>query len=427
MNESSLQRLLPLTLALAFVSSAVLCSTLSKAQGVNHVDHLSRHLGSSAEPNSATVNSVYPAFDASSNFRGFSIVASSRISVKPLAPNSDTVPLASGQMITESIPSPPPGTCILGETQYTIQVPAHALRLDISIREAGESNNIDLYMRLGKRVAVQEGKVVADFEAANPSTREYIQLPNPGSPQLQEGTYFIAVANCGRETSQFVLRASVTEALEPDTVEVREVGIFTGTVPAPQPDACTLGLTQYALALPEPSPCGPYYDYTIKLDADQNVKLYARLGHRVTTDENGNIISDKVSGLEHGSQVINLINFPSFDDPPDRFGIYYLAISNCGPGPATFRLAAGSPFIDVFPPSISKISLIGNALHVEGCELPFSSVIVVNGERQETVYKINELVAKKAGRKIAPGETVKIVLKTKYGRLGPYFFTRPPD
>jgi uncharacterized protein YneR len=349
---------------------------------------------------------------------------SSAMGFEPAAGSRRTVRLTSREPVADSIPAPEVGNCVLGETQYTIQVPANAIRMFVSVREVGESDDIDLYMRFGKRVVLRDSGIIADFKEKGEYAGEFIQLPYRNNGPPKEGTYFIAVANCGSKPSHFILSVFVTEAFEPDTVEIQEVGQFKGTMQAPQPGTCTLEQTQYALELPEPRVCGPFYDYSITLESDQDVKLYARLGHRVTS-ENGSVVSDKVSEPEYGSQVIHLRNYKSYDDPPDKFGIYYFAISNCGPGPATFTLTAGSPFIDIFGAVVGEIFLVGNDLHVAACNVPFDSVLVVKGEKLETIFRPLELVARGAGKKIAPGETVKIFVSAKGGRIGPYFFTRP--
>src|SRR5262249_30296152 len=88
------------------------------------------------------------------------------------APGGDTVALTSGAGKSGTIPGPQPGKGQLGETQYTIQVPSGATQLKVTL--SGAQQDVDLFVRYGARVAIQNGNVVADFKSETPTSNESV-------------------------------------------------------------------------------------------------------------------------------------------------------------------------------------------------------------------------------------------------------------
>jgi hypothetical protein len=101
------------------------------------------------------------------------------------------------------IPAPPPGSCILSETQHTIEVGAQR-PCDTTFTEIGVSATpgVKLYVRYGQPVTMEEGKVVADYKAESSEPFKLIVLepPHPG------GTYYVALTNCGPGEARYSLR-----------------------------------------------------------------------------------------------------------------------------------------------------------------------------------------------------------------------------
>jgi hypothetical protein len=101
------------------------------------------------------------------------------------------------------IPAPPPGACILGERQHTIEVGAQG-PCDTTFTEIGVSSTpgVNLYVRLGQPVIMEAGKVVADYrvESSEPFKLIVLEPPHPG------GTYYVALTNCGPGDARYSLR-----------------------------------------------------------------------------------------------------------------------------------------------------------------------------------------------------------------------------
>lgn len=127
--------------------------------------------------------------------------------------DGQTIALTSGVAVNGMISAPNPGTCLLGATQYTIEVPFNAAQLKIDL--AG-NQDVDLFVRRSQRVAVQNGQAVADHIAVSSSTNESITILLTSSPPLQSGVYFIAIGNCSTLAANFTLTATLSEQPPPD-------------------------------------------------------------------------------------------------------------------------------------------------------------------------------------------------------------------
>jgi hypothetical protein len=141
-------------------------------------------------------------------------------------PPGATLPLTSGVPRSDSIPAPPPDSCLLGLTQYTILVPSgvNQLRVDLS-----GNQNLDLFARYGQRVTIQDDQVMADYESRSATATESLDITPSSSPPLQSGTYYIAVLNCGPGDASFTLTAMVAGQTAPD-IEVTPTSVEFGTI-----------------------------------------------------------------------------------------------------------------------------------------------------------------------------------------------------
>jgi hypothetical protein len=120
----------------------------------------------------------------------------------PVAEN--TVPLTSGQIVTETIAE----VNVLGATQYTLEVPGNTSFAFITLNG---NQDVTLVMRLGQPIEVDDqGYVVADFVSdITASGIEFVLVTPVSTPPLQAGTYFIGVVNFGSGPVTYQLSASV--------------------------------------------------------------------------------------------------------------------------------------------------------------------------------------------------------------------------
>jgi hypothetical protein len=122
-------------------------------------------------------------------------------------PPDDAVALTSGVAQSGSISAPPPDGAVLGGTQYSIAVPAGATQLRV---ELSGNQDVDLYVRFGAKIVLDEGLPVADFFSESFTGNETITITRGTDPALQQGTYFIAIGNFGPGVASFSVTATTS-------------------------------------------------------------------------------------------------------------------------------------------------------------------------------------------------------------------------
>jgi hypothetical protein len=132
---------------------------------------------------------------------GYSVTAGGA----PPGPTGGTTALTSGVGTGGSLAAGSPPSCLVGSTQFTIQVPSGTTQLTVSL--AGNQRDA-LLMRFGQAVVISGGQATADFLANASGTNQSITVNGASSPALQAGTYFIAVANCSTSAMTFTITAT---------------------------------------------------------------------------------------------------------------------------------------------------------------------------------------------------------------------------
>ncbi|MEN3333203.1 MAG: hypothetical protein V7641_2568 [Blastocatellia bacterium] len=109
-----------------------------------------------------------------------------------------------------AIPAAMPGLCSLGRTQYRVTTPGVGPCGSgiITFVGAFSNQNINLYIRRDQRVAVEDGRIVADLATPSPMSSQAIILSSGG-------TYFIAVGNCSAETANYTVALNIA-VVDPD-------------------------------------------------------------------------------------------------------------------------------------------------------------------------------------------------------------------
>ncbi len=126
-----------------------------------------------------------------------------------LAPLQDEETISFGHVRRGTIPAAAPGDCVLGSTQYVFDVEEGdcepvGFGLSLSLFNLNDQE-MKLYARLGQRVAIEDGKVLAEIFSAPSSNAEILQIDFGTSPPLKAGRYYFAVSNCGSEAADYQL------------------------------------------------------------------------------------------------------------------------------------------------------------------------------------------------------------------------------
>jgi hypothetical protein len=320
-------------------------------------------------------------------------------------------PLNPGEIVAGSILAPladpkAPGECLLGDTQYMIYFPGGARTLVIELRG---NQDVDVYVRRGSPIALEAGKLLADFKSDSPQNNERLSVPSANYSQLLEaGTYFIAITNCGPGAADYTVIWSILDPPAAEIVGLVPHGLEVGSVPAPEPGFCRIGPTQY-FVFAYLDLCGDAFFWTVSINSDQNVNVYVRRDRPITV-ENGILMYDRVTESQAKQQQIGI----SQDTPGT--GKFFIAVENCSFQPAGYTITSYAVVADGFPPFITTASLEGRLL-VVGYFFTERGIVLLDDQPQPTVYggMTNDfkdiLIVKKAKRKIARHQTVRITIR----------------
>lgn len=328
-------------------------------------------------------------------------------------------PLNYGETVAGSIPAPAVANdCLLSDRQYRIEYPGGAHKLVIQLQA---NQDVDLYVRAGSPVTNENGNVMADFKSATSRKTESLSLPL-FTAVLERGTYFIAVTNCGPGAADYTLIAQVLDPPDADTVALNLSSVEVGSVPAPEPGLCRISRTQY-VGSSSFAPCAGSFSWFVTIRADQNINVYIRKNKPVAL-ENGLVIYDRVTTSPAKVQFVSL------DQNEPGQSLFYVAVENCNFEAVNYSVAAGGLVGDAFPPFIANAFFDKKDLHVIGQSFNTNSVVLLDGQPQQTIYSPlfpfqDRLIVKKAKKKIERRQTVRVTVAGGGCTSGPFLLTRP--
>jgi hypothetical protein len=163
--------------------------------------------------------------------------------------------------------------------------------------------------------------------------------------------------------------------------------------------------------------------FAVKLTGDLRQLSYSSYigGH---LEDHGRTAAIDGSGNFYVAGASNSVDWPVNNPVQSSFGGDADAVL------AKFTLTEDGPSL---LPIITGANVSGKKLFVIGENFGAGAAILLNNERQKKTFNDNNspttmLVAKKAGKKIAVGDTVRLQVRNPDGRLSEVFsFTRPPN
>ena len=129
-------------------------------------------------------------------------------------PTGGPNPLVSGEPRTLTLQPVNTPTLFRGANSFTITVPEGATRMEVTLRSPTLEADVDLYIRRGQDVTLENGRVAADFrsEREGDSNESIVLTP----PQLAPGIYYISLGVFStNKTIQVTLTATITTASTP--------------------------------------------------------------------------------------------------------------------------------------------------------------------------------------------------------------------
>ncbi len=242
-------------------------------------------------------------------------------------------PLVSGQPRAVTVGPVEAPTIFFGENSFRINVPEGATRLEVTLSSAS-AGDVDLFVRRGQDVALEDGRVVADFRSTGNEANEQVTI---SGAQLQPGTYFIALAALTPgATVQGTLTATVTgggAALTGGALTSGQPRNF--TIPSVNNPTIFRGDFSFTIDVPEGA---TRLDVTLRSNSTANVDLHVRRGQDVVL-EGGRILSDFLS---EGSSANEQITISGGDLTPGRYFIAYVVRTTGTAIPVTLTATVSS-------------------------------------------------------------------------------------
>ncbi len=221
--------------------------------------------------------------------------------------------LSPGVAASGQIEAPAPGGCVLGDmSQFRIKAPSGASSLSVALTA---SASLRLYVRFRRPVAIVAGRAEAEY-----STDSGISVGGSitatSVPEMQEGTYYLAVANCNAFPVAYAVAAGYTVGGSPLTTALTSGTPATGSVPA----GPFLNSRQFTIQVPSTAT-----SLTVTLQGTTDVDLYMGFGRRVRLGEQGLPVADAQVETASSSETISLTRFTL---PYVQPGLYYIGVYN---------------------------------------------------------------------------------------------------
>jgi Zn-dependent metalloprotease len=240
---------------------------------------------------------------------------------------SRSITLTSGETADGRVSATAPGQLLVGAQQYRIDVPNRATRLSVRV-EANAA--IRFYLRYRVPITIEDGQIAAEqVSATGVSVGGYLSIDN--RPELQAGTYYIAIVNIDTSPAAYTVKAEIEggdPAASPAVTLLENGATADGSVPS----GPFLASRQFAVQVPEGTGA-----LAITLEGDQDVDLYVRAGRPVYITGAGFPEADVVSDSPSSREDLRVVSRNGGTLPA---GTYYIGVYNYGSESARFVVRA---------------------------------------------------------------------------------------
>ena len=240
---------------------------------------------------------------------------------------SRSITLESGTHGEGSVSGARAGRLLLASQQYRIDVPNRATRLTVRLHADAA---VRFYVRYRVPVTIEDGYLVAE-QVSDTGTSVAGSLTLKNTPELQAGTYYIAVVNTDTAPANYSVETEITDGdptASPAITFIENGATAEGSVPA----GPFLASRQFAVEVPQ-----GYRALSVRLEGDQDVDLYVRLNKPVRINGTGFPEADVVSESEYSREDIRLVNQEGGALPA---GIYVIGVYNYSGETAKFTVRA---------------------------------------------------------------------------------------
>jgi Zn-dependent metalloprotease len=233
--------------------------------------------------------------------------------------------IGSGGLAEGSIPAAEPGYLLVGGQHYRVDVPHRATKLTVRVQA---TSDVRFYIRYRVPVTVEGGRIQGEqmsSTSTNPSG--YLSLEN--IPELQAGTYYIAVVNTMTNAVDYSVQVEIEggdPGAPPAIIILEDGSTGSGSVPS----GPFLASRQFAIEVPSGVTA-----VALTLDGDEDVDLYVRVGGPVYITGTGYPQADLVSDSASSHEFMRIIGA---NGGPPPAGTYFIGVYNYGSATTRFQL-----------------------------------------------------------------------------------------
>jgi len=231
-----------------------------------------------------------------------------------------------GVAATGQLEAAAPGGCVLGDlSQFRISVPSGATSLSVALSSQA---SLRLYVRFRRPVTITAGRADAEY-STDSGLSVGGSITSTSFPELQSGTYYLAIASCNAFPVLYGVAAGYLGAGSPVATGLSSGASATGSIPA----GPFLNSRQFAIQVPSSAT-----NVTVTVQGSADVDLYMSYGRRVSLNNQGLPEADAWAETASSSETISLTRFTQPDLQP---GVYYIAVYNYDDkAPAGFSVTA---------------------------------------------------------------------------------------
>jgi len=256
---------------------------------------------------------------------------------------SRAITLRSGSGAQASISAAAANSILLGSQQFRIDVPNQAAGLRIQVTA---SANVRFYIRYRAPVTIQNGQLVYEQFSPTPGINLSGTLGPDNTPELQAGTYYIAIANTTTQPVNYTITATISggSPTAPPAVTVLTSGQRgTGSAPA----GPFLASRQFAIDVPAGAT-----GLSVSLSGNKDVDLYLSGSGPVQLNNQGNPEADFESASASQNETLNITSrtLPTNLLP----GRYFIGVLNYASESASYSVTPNISFAAV-PPTQTQL------------------------------------------------------------------------
>ncbi|MBI4874921.1 MAG: hypothetical protein HY822_09855 [Acidobacteria bacterium] len=225
-----------------------------------------------------------------------------------------TAALVSGQPSSFSLGPVSSARLFSGAEGFLVNVPSGTARIEIVVRTTTPNADVDLYVRQGQDVVVDNGRPVADFRSEGDGGDERVVIEGSS---LRPGVYYVALAVF---TPNVRVQGTVTATISTGTTATALISGQPRSVSLAAVQSATLlrGANGYTISVPQGS---TRLEIVLRTPAPSvDVDLFARFGQDVGLDA-GSVVADFSSENADGNEQIVIAGSAL------RAGTYYIALA----------------------------------------------------------------------------------------------------